>query len=94
MEPTWGRLGTSGTSSAALRVSWARLGRVSGASSGRLGGVLALGVVLRPFLKHFGTILGPFWDHFGIVLQWFSTFLGIVFFINFVKVFFCLEPFR
>ena len=58
LEPTWGRLGTSGTSWAALRVSWARLGRVSGASSGRLGGVLALGVVLRPFLKHFGTILG------------------------------------
>ena len=61
MDPTWSRLGTPGTSWAALRVSWARLGRVSGASSGRLGGVLALGVVLGLFLDHFGTILGPFW---------------------------------
>ena len=65
MEPTWGRLGTSGTSWAALRVSWARLGGVLGACSGRLGGVLALGAVLGPFWEHFGTILRPFWDGFG-----------------------------
>ena len=65
-------------------MSWARLGRVSGASSGRLGGVLALGAVLGPFLDHFVNILNIFWDHFGMVFDLSRH----RFFINFVKVFF------
>ena len=57
-------------------MSWARLGRVSGASSGRLGGVLALGVALGLFLDHFGSILGPFWDHFGTIFNDFGIIFG------------------